>query len=230
MKVTCPALSQFSEIKHAFFGETPEKSLLSHKDEVMKEMTGKGLPLILLKQVHGNKVLQVTEPWTRKKEGDGLVTKVKGLAIGILTADCGPLLFYDPISHIIGACHAGWRGAKAGIIQETIKVMENLGATRSQIFVTLGPTIQQQDYEVGPEFPDLIGESYEPYFYPAEKTGHHYFNLPLYIQKSLLQEGLQHVHDLNLNTFKGNFASRRRYLSQGKEKLDVHNLSAIAVV
>ncbi len=221
MKVDCPSLSLFPQVKHAFF-EAGFQDVAA--------MAGRPLPLVTLQQVHGTKVLHITEPWEGEREGDGLVTMCKDLAIGILTADCGPILFYDPQSHMIGACHAGWRGAKGGIIQETLNMMESLGAQRSQIFATLGPTIQQQDYEVGPEFPDLIGGVYNKYFYPSEREEHHYFNLPLYIQQVLVQEGVAHVHDLKLNTFEGAFASRRRFLKEGKKKVPFHNLSAIAVL
>lgn len=229
MKVECPFLSLFPQVKHAFF-EAASEPLSLQGGRAMEAMVGHSLPLVTLKQVHGTKVLHITEPGAGDREGDGLVTQLKEIAIGVFTADCGPVLFYDPSSHIIGACHAGWRGAKDGIIQETLKAMESLGAKRSQIFATVGPTIQQQDYEVGPEFPGVIGGVYDTYFYPSEKAGHHYFNLPLYIQEILLKEGVAHVHDLKLNTFSGNFASRRRLLKQGKEKVDIHNLSAIAVV
>ncbi len=229
MNVKCPHLSQFPDVKHAFF-EAGSAPLSSEKGRAMEAMAGRPLPLVTLNQAHGTKVLHVTESEVRDQEGDGLVTDLKEIALGILTADCGPVLFYDPSTHIIGACHAGWRGAKEGIIQATLKGMEDLGAKRSQIYATLGPTIQQQDYEVGPEFPDLIGGIYESYFYSSEKEGHHYFNLPLYIYDLLLKEELAHVHDLKINTFSGNFASRRRFLTQGKEKVEIHNLSAIAVV
>jgi len=229
MKVTCPYLSQFPAVKHAFF-EAASAPLSSQREKAMEAMTGRPIPLVTLNQVHGTKVLHITESGMDNQEGDGLVTVLKDMAIGILTADCGPILFYDPSTHIIGACHAGWRGAKEGIIQATLKAMERVGAKRSQIYATLGPTIQQQNYEVGPEFPDLIGGVYETYFYPSEKSQHHYFNLPLYIYDVLVQEELAHVHDLKINTFSENFASRRRFLKQGKEKVDIHNLSAIAVL
>lgn len=229
MKVTCPYLSQFPEVKHAFF-EAASAPLASQKGRAMEAMAGRPLPLVTLNQVHGTKVLHITESGMADQEGDGLVTTLKDMAIGILTADCGPILFYDPSTHIIGVCHAGWRGAKEGIIQATLKVMEEVGAKRSQIYATLGPTIQQQDYEVGPEFPDLIGGRYEIYFYPSAKSQYHYFNLPLYIYDVLLKEKLAHVHDLKINTFSGNFASRRRLLKKGKEKVEIHNLSAIAVL
>jgi len=226
MRVECPYLSQFSSLKHAFFEAAPSR----RREEAIKEMAGKVLPLITLTQVHGNKVLQVTGLGDNEKSGDGLVTTVKGIALGILTADCGPVLFFDPLAEVIGACHAGWRGAQGGILQATLQAMEELGAKRSQIYATLGPTIQQENYEVGPEFPEIIGGPYETYFYPSEKKGHHYFNLPFYICHQLLNEELAHVHDIEHNTFTGNYASRRRFLSQGNKDIKFDNLSAIAII
>lgn len=231
MKITCPYLSQLPHLKHAFFESNPD-ILDVARDQAMEAMAGHPLPLVTLKQVHGNTVIHVTEPLNKEIEGDGLVTCVKGIALGILTADCGPLLFYDSMAGVIGACHAGWKGAKNGIIQATIRAMEEQGAARSQIYVTLGPTIQQMSYEVGPEFPDFFHEPYHTYFYPSPKEGHHYFNLPLYIRTQLLNEGITQVHDLCQNTFTGNFASRRRSLSLGKDKnkMTLCNLSAIAII
>ncbi len=240
MKVECPQLSHFPHLKHAFFGAP------SDDHQPIKQTKEFPFPLVTLKQVHETHVVHVTESWIKenasnydedsrssldqdtKAQGDGLVTNLNGIALGVFTADCGPILFYDPSSHTIGACHAGWRGAKLGIIQETLKAMESLGAKRSRIYATLGPTIQQQDYEVGPEFPDVIGEIYEDYFYPSKNPGHHYFNLPLYIQDILIKEGLSHAHDLKLNTFSGEFASRRRLFCQGT-KIFSCNLSVIAM-
>lgn len=219
----CPSLSQFSTLKHGFFEAG------SNWTQSIESMAGQPLPLVTLKQVHGNKVIKVTEPWEGEREGDGMVTQAQGIALGILTADCGSVLFYDPKAHVIGACHAGWRGAQAGILQATITVMEELGATRSNIYATLGPTIQQENYEVGPEFLDLIGEPYETCFYPSERSNHHYFDLPRYIFQQLLAEKIENVHDIQCDTFTGNFASRRRFLAEGKQKMHSHNLSAIAI-
>lgn len=229
MRVECPFLARFSSLKHGFF-EADSEILLSKRSQAIEAMAGRPLPLLTLKQVHGTHVIQVTEIWDQEKEGDGLVTAVKGIALGILTADCGPVLFYDPEAEIIGACHAGWRGARGGILQATIKAMEALGANRARIYATLGPTIQQKNYEVGPEFPDLIGEPYETYFMPSEKKGYHYFNLPDYICHSLSNEGLFQVHDMKCNTFTENFASRRQSLSQGHQAHTFNNLSVIAML
>ena len=213
MLLTCPHLSKFPSLKHSF-----------------TKMTGDyPSPIAVLKQVHGTKVHIVMEASVKKLEGDGLVTNIKGLHLGIMTADCGPVLFYDPEVQVIGACHAGWRGAKAGILQATLNEMENLGAKRCHIHASLGPTIQQQYYEVGPEFPDLIGEVYEEYFYPSEKKGHHYFNLPHYIHQQLLRESLASFHDIKRDTFSSNFSSRRRFIAEGIQEIKADNLSLIAI-
>ncbi|MBY0293283.1 MAG: polyphenol oxidase family protein [Alphaproteobacteria bacterium] len=225
----CPYLSEFSLVKHAFFEANPNV-FSSHKDQAMKAMAGASLPLLTLKQVHGRQVIHISEPCDEAKEGDGFVTNLKGIALGIRTADCGPVLFYDPKAGVIGACHAGWRGAKEGILQESLNAMEKIGAKRSRIFATLGPTIQQRNYEVGPEFPELMGGSYDTYFYPSERPGHHYFNLPHYICQHLRNEGLVHVHNVEVNTYTGNFSSRRRFLAEEKKEVHSDNLSAIAIL
>lgn len=229
MKIECPYLSQFPSLKHAFFEVDPD-IFTKNRNQAMAALAGHSLPLVTLKQVHGNHVIHVTEPFTKEIEGDGLVSRTEGIVLGILSADCGPILFYDPHSNIIGACHAGWRGARAGIIQETLKAMEELGAARSHIYATLGPTIQQMNYEVGPEFPSYFQETDKHYFSPSPQQGHHYFNLPDYILDQLLKEGITQIHDLKQNTFTGNFASRRRTLSRGRTPTGLCNLSAIAII
>lgn len=226
---TCPYFSKFPRVKHGFFESDPH-ILSTHRNQAMEMMASHPIPLQTLKQVHSNKVIEVTKIWTEEVAGDGMVTNIPGLALGILTADCGPVLFYDPKTQIIGACHAGWRGAKDGILKATVSAMEKLGATRSNIYATLGPTIQQNNYEVGPEFPDLIGGPYESFFYPSDKPGHHYFNLPYYICQQLHNEGLLFIYDIKCNTFTGNFSSRRRFLSEGHHEIRSDNLSAIAII
>ena len=110
--------------------------------------------LLTAYQIHSPDVVVADEPWTTDKRprADAIVTRVPQLAIGVSTADCGPLLFADSEAGVIGATHAGWRGALTGVIEATIAAMERLGANRSRISGALGPTIRQQNYEVGPEF------------------------------------------------------------------------------
>jgi YfiH family protein len=221
MKIECPSFSQIPCVRHSFFAS---------ENEALQGAGKEPIPCVTLNQVHGTNVIHVTEPIQGKREGDGLVTAVPGIALGILTADCGPVLFCDPIHKVIGACHAGWRGAHAGILQATLRAMEKLGAERSHIYAVLGPTIDQENYEVGPEFPELIGGVYETYFTSANKPNHHYFNLPLYICNQLKDEGLPHVNDVKCDTYTSHFASWRRFQFQGKTKIDFCNLSAIAIV
>lgn len=226
MKHESALLALFPSLKHGFFPGYPAG--FSKGKQVLTTWGGPPLPVATLKQIHGTHVWTITGEAGEVGEGDGLVTRQKNRALGIFTADCGPILFYEPQAEVIGACHAGWRGARAGIIQETLKAMEELGATRSQIHTALGPTIQQCHYEVGSEFPDEIGETYETYFIPSPKEGHHYFNLPLYIQKILLDQGIVRFSDLQVSTFNTSFLSRRRSRSEGHVGFR-DNLSVIAM-
>ena len=104
-------------------------------------------------QVHGTDVAIVTGPMTERPKVDGLVTSTPGVALGVLTADCGPLLFADAEAGVIGAAHAGWKGALHGVYRSTVEAMEKLGARREHIVAVIGPTISQVAYELGPEFP-----------------------------------------------------------------------------
>lgn len=108
--------------------------------------------LVSLKQTHSAKVVTLTEPPTGRPEADGMVTATPGIGLGILTADCQPVLFADPVARVIGAAHAGWRGARDGVLEATVDAMVALGARRENITAVIGPTISQAAYEVGPEF------------------------------------------------------------------------------
>ena len=110
--------------------------------------------LITVRQVHSNHVVVADAPWTPEAapQADAIVTRMPSLAVGVLTADCTPILFADPQARVIAAAHAGWKGAKTGIIDAVIGAMEELGASRERIRAAIGPTISQAAYEVGPEF------------------------------------------------------------------------------
>lgn len=188
-----------------------------------------------MKQIHSNKVVVVEENWERGQgpQADGFVTRTPGIILGILTADCGPLLFVDPEAQVIGACHAGWPGAFSGIVENTVIAMEELGATREAIRAALGPTIQQQSYEVGPEFllkalkaPDVYSELFTPSITP----GHHMFDLPAFLRKRLTASKIRQFQDLNLNTYTGPFFSRRRCVAEKQDYDKKSNLSAIALL
>jgi len=191
--------------------------------------------LVTCYQVHGNTVMTVEKPWPHyaAPRADGLVTAVSGVALGILTADCAPILFADGVANVIGAAHGGWRGALGGIIEATLDRMEALGARRAGIRAGIGPCIGQRSYEVGPEFP-LPFLSEDPanvaYFAPAVRTGHFLFDLPGYIERRLARAGVavfdRAAHDTVAEDT--HFFSYRRACLRG-EPVYGRALSAIAL-
>src|SRR5947209_8339716 len=110
--------------------------------------------LVSCHQVHGTATVTVEQPWPREQNprADGMVTAVPGIALGVLAADCAPVLFADPVARIVGAAHGGWRGALAGVMEATVSAMVGLGARVESIRAGIGPCIAQPSYEVGPEF------------------------------------------------------------------------------
>lgn len=215
----------------AFIEAEPRPQVEKQRAFMIEKMAGKTLPLKTLKQIHSPTVHIVESVDQILNEGDGLVTQIPNVAIGILTADCGPLLFADPENKVIGAAHVGWRGAMSGVIESTISQMEKLGANRQNIIAALGPTIAQSSYEVGPEFEDFLGPYCTQFLKPAEKEDHFYFDLPGYIMFQLTHSKIKNFEDLKLNTYSGNFFSRRKTLhkSQHSQTKGFCNLSAIAI-
>ena len=136
--------------------------------------------LITLHQVHSRDVIHVEAPLAERPRADAMVTKTPGLALGILTADCQPVLFADAGAGVIGAAHAGWRGALDGVLEATVEAMEALGATRANISAVIGPSISQAAYEVGQEFIETFVD-HDPEnarFFAGGKKGHYQFDLP----------------------------------------------------
>ena len=157
-------------------------------------------------QIHGTAVATVAEPFPpdRRPRADALVTATPGLAIGIGTADCGPILFADPIAGVVGAAHAGWRGALDGILEATVAAMAKLGATPSRIVAVLGPTISARSYEVGTDFRDRFiaaGADNGRFFSTGDRPGHAFFDLPAFIGERLRRLQLGSVTDLGLCTY-----------------------------
>jgi polyphenol oxidase len=168
--------------------------------------------LISAFQVHSADVIDVTAPFSERPKVDGLVTKTRGLALGILTADCGPVLFADEKAQVIGACHAGWKGALAGVTNNVILAMEKLGASRQNIVAVLGPTISKMNYEVGPEFTKPFLQQHpdhQIYFTPSVKAGHYMFDLPHYLCDKMRRFGIGDVQDLAVCTY----ADEKRFFS-----------------
>lgn len=161
--------------------------------------------LLSLHQVHSPRVVEVHEPWTRgaRPQADAMVTRQPGLALSILAADCGPVLLCDPDAGVIGAAHAGWKGALGGVLDATIDEMIGLGSDRANISASLGPTISCDAYETGPEFIERFVEqssAYAQYFRPSGREGHHLFDLPAFITGRLEALAIREAENLNLCT------------------------------
>ena len=153
--------------------------------------------LVTMFQIHSAKVATVTEPWAPDKapEVDGIVTDRPGIILGALAADCAPILFADPEARIIGACHAGWKGALHGVAQATVEAMEQLGANRDDIHACIGPCIAATSYEVGPEFPaPFLAQSLDnDRFFQPGNGDRLYFDNPGYLRTRLTELGLARV-------------------------------------
>jgi YfiH family protein len=186
-------------------------------------------------QIHSPDVVTVEKPWPhdQRPKADAMVTKVPGLALGISTADCGPVLFADPQAQVIGAAHAGWRGALTGVIEATIAAMEKLGADRTRIVAALGPMIRQPNYEVGPEFVTRFREADDDnakFFMPSERQDHAMFDLAGYAAMRLSHAGVSAIEDLELCTYgePERFFSYRRMTKLGETDYGRH-INAIAL-
>jgi YfiH family protein len=140
--------------------------------------------LVTCHQVHSPAVMKVETPWAPGggPKVDAMVSKTPGIALGILTADCAPVLLADPDARVIGAAHAGWRGALTGVLAATVEAMVSLGATTGHMMAAIGPCIAQRSYEVGPEFPApfvAADPSNERFFAPAAAAGKLHFDRPV---------------------------------------------------
>jgi YfiH family protein len=191
--------------------------------------------LLTLHQTHSTDVLTVeTERWTSPgaPRADGLVTRRPGVALGVLAADCAPVLLADAGAGVIGACHAGWRGAFTGIADKTIAAMEKLGARRADIKAAIGPCIGAKSYEVGPEFFTRFVEDDEAnaaFFKTSPRAGHYMFDLAGYLVRRIVRAGVA-VEATGHDTLAGeaDFFSYRRNTLNGVQDYG-RGLSAIAL-
>ncbi len=225
-------LSKLAGIQHGFFGrkggvstglydslnigqgsDDDVQAIRDNRDRIRDAMGAE--KLLSCFQVHSAKVVEVTEPWRTRPQADGMVTKVPGLALCILSADCVPVLFADSEAKVIGAAHAGWKGAIAGICEATLSAMERLGAERGQIHAAIGPAIQQPSYEVGPEFRDtFVGEQeWTDRLFKAGREDRSHFDLIGYVQAVLKREGIGAIDNIGHDTCameEDYFSNRRR--------------------
>lgn len=191
--------------------------------------------LLTAYQVHSADTVIVTEPWDigEAPHADAMATAVPGIALGILTADCAPVLLADSKAGIIGAAHAGWKGAIGGVTDSVIAAMEKLGAERSAITAAIGPCIAQQSYEVDGGFRDRFvtaAKGNDAFFIASERTGHFRFALEAYVAQRLALAGIVTVDKLSADTYaaEDTFFSYRRTTHKGEPDYG-RDLSAIVL-
>jgi len=181
------------------------------------EALSPGAALVTLYQVHSPQAVTVSEAWAigEGPQADAMATNVPGIALGILTADCAPVLFADADARVIGAAHAGWKGALGGVCEAAIAAMEALGANRARIAAAIGPCISQANYEVGPEFRARFVESdasHGRFFVTSERADHFRFDLEGFVFARLREADLASVDRVSACTYarESDFFSFRR--------------------
>ena len=211
--LTAPAFPAHPGLRHAFFtreGGVSEGRYASMncglgsadepdrvRENRARAMSRLGLPaeaLVTARQVHSSRAAVVDHDWgAERPQVDGLATRTPGMALGILTADCAPVLFADVEAGVIGAAHAGWRGAKGGILEATVAAMETLGARRTTVGAAVGPCIRRDSYEVTADFREAFIEGEEAsrsLFAPGRRPGRFLFDLAGYVVGRLRRIGI----------------------------------------
>jgi YfiH family protein len=218
-------LSAIPGLRHAFFsreggvsdgiyaslngglGSSDDQAKVAENRRRMAEYMGVApAHLVGVHQVHSPDAVVATGPWpgAARPRADAIVTRTEGIAIGVTTADCGPILFADPAARVIGAAHAGWKGALTGVLESTIDAMEKLGADRSGMVAAIGPLIRQQSYEVGGEFVERFLDAdagNAAFFIPSERSGHSMFDLAGFIRMRLENAGVLMIDDIGVDTY-----------------------------
>lgn len=240
--IIAPALAAIPGIRHAFFtreggvsegiyaglncgfgsGDDGER-VAENRARAMARL---GLPadaLATLHQVHSPTVVEADAGWARGKSprADAVVTTRPGIAAGILTADCTPVLFADPEARVVGAAHAGWRGALEGVLAATVAAMEAKGASRRRMIAAIGPCIGPGSYEVGAEFRDRFAAAdtaYAAFFAPGARPAKFLFDLPAFVDRRLQEAGVDRIEHCEEDTVAdpGRFFSYRRATLRGE--------------
>ena len=246
-------LSKFTHIKHGFFNKKggkskgiykslncgigssdSKKNVKNNLNIVCKKINCYYKKLILLKQIHSNKFYFIKKNFkfnNKKLNGDALITNVKNIALGVLTADCVPILIYDKYLKIISIIHAGWKGAYIGIVKKVIKFLINNGSNSRDLIAVIGPSISQKNYEIQKDFKDkfLKKDKKNKIFFKFIKNKT-YFSLNKYIYSQLKKLGVNNLEIINKDTFdpKNNFFSARRSIHD-KENDYGRNISIIMI-
>ena len=210
--------------KNCGFGSRDvRENVARNRARCLAELEAGGPALITVAQVHSPDVVTATDPWTPEAapRADAMVTDRSDLALGILTADCAPVLFCDPQAGVVGAAHAGWKGALYGVLDATLTAMGQLGAERGRTVAAIGPHIGQPSYEVGPEFVDRFTEAdtdNRRFFAAGDRDGHALFDLGGYVEARLTALGLTEIERSTADTCcdEPRFFSYRRATLRGE--------------
>jgi YfiH family protein len=219
----------YSGLNCGYDSDDATDSVRQNRTRAMEKLGTEGVVLNTVHQIHSPNVVEVTDPWKAAQ-----APKADGMALGILTADCAPVLFADANARVIGAAHAGWRGAKEGVLGATVSAMVELGADINNIQAAVGPCIQQQSYEVGPEFHSgfVDEESGSARFFVASaREGRFMFDLAGYVEHQLRSLGLERVDVVDVDTYtdEDRFFSYRRATHRGEPDYG-RGLSAILLI
>ena len=253
MMTASPLLSAIPGLRHAFFtreggvsegvyaslnggiGSQDDPARVTENRRRMAEQMGVSPEHFLsVWQIHSPNAVVATGPWegASRPRADAMVTRTEGLAIGVTAADCGPILFVDPNARVIGAAHAGWKGALTGVLESTIAAMEQLGAERAGIVAAIGPLIRQHSYEVGGEFVERFVEADAEntlFFIPSAREGHAMFDLAGFVRTRLENAGVMMIDDTGIDTYSDErFYSYRRSVHRGEPDYGRH-VHAIAL-
>src|ERR1700741_3913492 len=225
MKLESPLLAAVPGLRHAFFnreggvsggvyaglnggiGSNDDPVNVAENRRRMAHQLGvRPQHLLTAYQVHSPDAVVASAPWdtASRPRADAIVTRTEGLAVGVTAADCGPILLVDPNARVIGAAHAGWKGALTGIVESTVDAMEKLGAERSSIVAAIGPLIRQPSYHVCPEFAERFLDADAEnarFFLPRERDGHAMFDLAGFIRMRLENAGVLMIDDLGIDTY-----------------------------
>jgi YfiH family protein len=231
-------LEKLSGIAHGFFGRTGGVSqgiydslncgpgsadeaahVVENRRRVRSALGAQALNTLY--QIHSAAAVTVSSPWDIGPHADAMVSKTRGIALGILSADCAPVLLADAKAGVIGAAHAGWKGALGGIVESAISAMERLGASRSRIAAAIGPCISLANYEVSDAFRDRFVEaaaSNARFFGAGTRSGHHQFDLDGFVAQRLGEAGVDNVSRLCACSYarEADFFSFRRATHRGE--------------
>lgn len=218
--------------------EDIRENIIENRNRVAADLQVQNDSLLSVYQVHGNTCITVNDVWSADKrpEADAMVTDRSGIGLGILTADCAPVLFYGMKpneSLVIGAAHAGWKGALYGILESTIEAMEKLGAQKESIRASVGPCISRKSYEVSYDFCEPFIENHDEavrFFRNGSNEGSLFFDLSAYCAWRLFQKGVKSITLLDKDTYSDaeHFYSYRRMTHQGEVEYG-RQISAISI-